>query len=97
MSKTEEKNVIANPLIVLREEFDDWAILFDPDTGNTFGLNPIGVLIWKQLDGHHSLDDIVTIIKEAAADVPSDVIGHVQAFVKNATGFGLVRYEEHRG
>ncbi|MCL5807643.1 MAG: SynChlorMet cassette protein ScmD [Deltaproteobacteria bacterium] len=97
MSQTEEKNVIANPLIVLREEFDDWAILFDPDTGNTFSLNPIGVLIWKQLDGHHSLDDIVTIIKEAAADVPSAVTGHVQAFVKNAAGFGLVRCEEHRG
>ena len=30
---------IANPLIVLREEFDDWAILFDPDTGDAFGLN----------------------------------------------------------
>jgi hypothetical protein len=30
----EQKNPIANPLIVLREEFDDWAILFDPDTGS---------------------------------------------------------------
>ena len=24
---------IANPLVVLREEFDDWAVLFDPDKG----------------------------------------------------------------
>jgi hypothetical protein len=23
----------ANPEIVLREEFDDWALLFNPDTG----------------------------------------------------------------
>ena len=29
-------NPIANPLIVLREEFDDWAILFDPDTGDAY-------------------------------------------------------------
>ena len=42
---------IANPLVVLREEFDDWAILFDPDTGNAFGLNPTGVYLWKLLDG----------------------------------------------
>ena len=25
--------LVANPAIVLREEFDDWAILFDPDSG----------------------------------------------------------------
>ena len=24
---------LANPLVVLREEFDGWAVLFDPDTG----------------------------------------------------------------
>ena len=38
---------IANPLAVLREEFDNWAILFDPATGNAFGLNPVGVLLRK--------------------------------------------------
>ena len=50
---------IANPLIVLREEFDDWAILFDPDSGDAFGLNPIGVHIWKRLDGNHAVKDIL--------------------------------------
>ena len=49
---------IANPLIVLREEFEDWAILFNPDKGTAFGLNPTGVYIWKFLDGEHSLDDL---------------------------------------
>ena len=43
-------NPVANPLIVLREEFDDWAILFDPDTGSAVGINPVGVAIWKVLD-----------------------------------------------
>jgi len=97
MKKKEEKNVTANPLIVLREEFDDWAILFDPDTGNTFGLNPIGVLIWKQFDGHHSLTDIVSIINETAESVPADVAGHVEAFVQNAVRCGLARYADQRG
>jgi hypothetical protein len=31
---------IGNPVVMLREEFDDRAILFDPDTGHGFGLNP---------------------------------------------------------
>ena len=34
---------VVNPLIVLRIEFDDWAILFDPDTGEGFTINPVGV------------------------------------------------------
>jgi len=49
---------VANPLVVLREEFDDWAVLFDPDSGNAFGLNPLGVFIWKLLDGHRTIEDI---------------------------------------
>ncbi len=31
-----EDKPIANPMIVFREEFDDWAVLFNPETGDTF-------------------------------------------------------------
>jgi hypothetical protein len=47
---------IANPFVLLREEFDDWAILFDLNSGHGFGLSPIGVYVWKFLDGEHSVD-----------------------------------------
>ena len=63
---------IANPLIVLREEFDDWAILFDPDTGHAFGLNPLGVFVWQRLDGEHSIQDIISELKESCEDVPGN-------------------------
>ena len=43
--------LLANPVAVLREEFEDAAVLFDPDTGEGYGLNPVGVFIWKLLDG----------------------------------------------
>ena len=49
MKNTEKPT--ANPDVVLREEFDDWAILFNPDTGRGFGLNPTGVYLWKIFDG----------------------------------------------
>jgi SynChlorMet cassette protein ScmD len=97
MNEPPEKNIVVNPLIVLREEFDSWAILFDPDTGNTFGLNPIGVLIWKHLDGHHSLDQIAEKIRDIAVDVPSDVSGHVQNFVRHAFELGLISREALQG
>jgi len=46
---------ISNPMVVFREEFDDWAILFDPETGKAFGVNPIGTEIWNKLDGKPDL------------------------------------------
>ncbi len=91
----EQRNACANPLIVLREEFDDWAILFDPDTGNAFGLNPTGVFIWKLLDGRHSPDDIVRELRNEAADVPEDAQQHVGAFIQSLETQGLVGYEVH--
>jgi len=87
------KNPIANPLIVLREEFDDWAILFDPDTGNAFGLNPTGVFIWKLLDGKHNTDDIVSRLCEEADDVPEDAGEHARQFIASLEQQGLVGYE----
>ena len=86
-------NPIANQLIVLREEFDDWAILFDPDTGDAFGLNPIGVHIWKRLDGNHSVKDILKDLYEGYEDVPEEVEGDVQEFIEDLVQRGLVGYE----
>ena len=91
-NKRPEKAVIANPFVVLREEFDDLAVLFDPDTGNTFGVNQIGVLVWKHLDGRHSLDDITEIVRESAEAVPLDVTRHIGNFVQAAIDLGLAGY-----
>ena len=46
---------IANPVCVLREEFDDWAVLFNPDTADAVGINPVGVAVWKLMDGRRDL------------------------------------------
>ena len=89
----EQKNPIANPLIVLREEFDDWAILFDPDTGNAFGLNPTGVFIWKLLDGKHGMEDIINKLRDEAEDVPEDAGEHARQFIASLEQQGLVGYE----
>jgi len=84
---------VANPLIVLREEFDDWAILFDPDTGNAFGLNPTGVFVWKLLDGEHSLEDISAELRTNAEHVPEEVKDHVHEFVQDLEKQGLVGFD----
>ena len=84
---------IANPLIVLREEFDDWAILFDPDTGDGFGLNPVSVFIWKRLDGRHTLQDILEELREACEDSPENAEQEIKDFIEELAGKGYVGHE----
>ncbi|MBN2199962.1 MAG: SynChlorMet cassette protein ScmD [Candidatus Aminicenantes bacterium] len=84
---------VANPQVVLREEFDDWAVLFDPDTAEGFAVNPVGVLIWKELDGNHDIADIVRVVREKCENVPEDVETHCREFVDSLIRKGLVGTE----
>ncbi len=84
---------MANSLVVLREEFDDWAILFDPDSGKALGVNPVGVFIWKHLDGKHTVENIVEELNKNCEDVPKDAENHVQEFIKQLLDEGMAGYE----
>lgn len=84
---------VANPLVVLREEFDDWAILFDPDTGHAFGLNPISVFVWQRLDGKHTIQEIISEMKDTYRDVPLEAENHLREFIANLLEHGLAGYE----
>jgi len=79
----------ANPRLVLREEFDNAAFLFDPGTGETIGLNAVSTLIFKCLDGRHSLKDILEKIETQFANVPEDTESQVKGFIQDLTGRGM--------
>jgi len=91
MSKADRP--IANPLIVLREEFDDWALLFDPDTGKVVGLNPVSVFIWKRLDGHHTQGEILIELRDYFESVPEEAEVHLTEFVQGLEERGFVGFE----
>ena len=84
---------ISNPVVVLREEFDDWAVLFNPDTARAVGLNPIGVEIWKHLDGEHRLEDLLVIVQGHYTDVPADALQDICNFTQSLAEGGFVGYE----
>ena len=90
---TEKPNPVANPLLVLREEFDDWAVLFDPDSGEAFGLNPVGVFIWKRLDGLHTEEDILRELTEECESISEDAAAHVTEFIEDLVSRGFAGYE----
>lgn len=91
---TNNDKLIANPLIVLREEFDDWAVLFDPDTGNAFGMNPISVFIWKHLDGQHTVKDITEKLHKECEDAPDDAEQYVKAFIEDLADKGMAGHDK---
>ena len=84
---------IANPIVVLREEFDDWAVLFNPDTAEAVGTNPVGVAVWKRMDGKRSLAEIVAEVKNSFAGVPDAVVQEIATFVDRLAASGFVGLE----
>jgi SynChlorMet cassette protein ScmD len=80
-----------NPDIVLREEYDDWAVLFDPNTGKTCGISPTGVFIWKQLDGSKAKADILLALGDACeGGLPAEASDDYDKFIAQLLEDGLV-------
>jgi SynChlorMet cassette protein ScmD len=84
---------VRNPVAVLREEFDDWAVLFNPDTAQAVGINPVGVSVWKLIDGKRTIDDMVAQIVKLYDEVPDSVRDDIAAFIQNLSEGGFVGYE----
>ena len=93
---TGKETVTVNSSVVLREEFDDWAILFDPDTNICLGINPVGVYIWRRLEEGLAITEIISSLKRDCNDVPPDVAGHVRDFIDSLISRGLAEKSARR-
>jgi len=80
-----------NPSVMLREEFDDWGVLFDTEKGEGFCINPMGIFIWKQLDGNKNTTDVISIIKNTYSDVPKDLSDHVKDLINQLQTHELIQ------
>ena len=81
-----------NPEIVYREDFDDWAVLFDPDTAETYGLEDVGKFVWKQIDGKKTVEDIVKLLPEEFDGITEEAAEDVEKFLNSMEEKGLVGY-----
>jgi len=86
---TDNGRTLQNPSIVFREEFDDWALLYDPDTGLAYGLNPTGAILWKHLDGTRSIDDLVKVLSDQFDRISEETPAHVERFLDSLVETGL--------
>jgi len=87
------KKFIVNPVVVLRKEFDDWAVLFNPDTAEAVGINPVGVTIWELLTEDSSMNIIVENIKNNFADVPGSAKEEIETFIEDLMNRGFIGSE----
>jgi len=83
---------VANPLAILREDFDDWFVLFDPDLDTGFGLNSVGAFIWKRLDGRNTMQDIMAELRSSCANIPDEAECFVRDFIQHLVDKGLAGY-----
>lgn len=92
--KTSDKP-IANPLAVLREDLDEWAVLFNPDTADAVGINPVGIMIWKRMDGTRTVAQLAAEVRDAYRDVPETAAAEIASFVDDLADKGFVGLEQH--
>ncbi len=73
---------------VLTKQVADEMVIVDMQKGIYHGLNPVGALIWDELDGEQSLSDIATGLMEQYPDVEratieADMLALMQALLDN--------------
>jgi hypothetical protein len=90
-TSTQIPRYIRNPDVVLREEDQDGALLFNPDTNQVKVINNTALFVWQQCDGKADLVTIVAAMQDAFDEVPEQqVTGQVQAFLDEMSAGGFI-------
>ena len=87
-----DSRLAVNPVLVLRVESDDCALLFDPDNGRVHLLNPTAVAVWQRLDGHRTLREIVAGLGEEFDGMGAEAATQVITLARSLAGLGAVGF-----
>jgi hypothetical protein len=85
------KRYIQNPDVNQREEDEDGALLFNPDTDQVQLISKTGLYIWKLCIEPHTVEEIVNRFREDFDEVPEDqVTTDVEEFLKQMVDSGFI-------
>lgn len=62
----------ANPVVSFKDEGDEGAVLYNPDTDKCVIINPVGSIIWRYLEEPRTPDEIITMLSESFSDVDAE-------------------------
>ena len=89
-----ESRVRQSPQVVARElSADEGGVLLHLETAQYHGVNPVGLLIWQQLDGERTVRDVVDAVRTSVEGAPPQVEGDVIQFLRDVHERGLVVVE----
>jgi len=82
---------IVNPDVNLREEDEDGALLYNPDTDRVQLLNPTGLHIWKLCAQGRTMEELIASLQADFDEVPADAVAtDVEEFVTHMTDSGFL-------
>lgn len=82
-----------NPETILRRDFGEPPLLFQPLFGEVAALSPMGMAIWQAVDGQRSVAEIAAQIQAQCEGAPPDLVDDVAAFLKDLQRRGFVSSE----
>lgn len=71
-----------NPMVVVREDFEDAAVAFNSNNGEIRSLNKTALFIWKEVEAGADVKQILAHLKDACGDsMPDNAEEDVLAFL----------------
>jgi hypothetical protein len=80
------------PNVVLREESDDWGMLFDADTGHAVALNPVAVCMFKAMQKARDVESVTAVISAEYDEVPETVDQDIHELIQKLTEAGFLGF-----
>jgi hypothetical protein len=93
MKKPDGMNIhyLCNPDVVLREEDESGALLFNPDTNQVKVINNTGLFIWNQFGSENNAETVAKALIEAFEDAPEDQVAQdVDEFITELLNTGFI-------
>jgi len=82
---------LCNPDVVLREEDESGALLFNPDTNQVKVINNTGLFIWNQFGSENNAETVAKALIEAFEDAPEDQVAQdVDEFITELLNTGFI-------
>lgn len=72
-----------NPNIIFRDEFDGHGVIFNPEDGQTFGLNPTAAMIYRLIGDGKTQDEILKALNEKLEEVPENAARELAEFIQD--------------
>jgi len=86
-------NWYVKPEVVLREEADEWGILFDPDTGHSLALNPVAISMFKAMREVPNVAGVAAAIRAEFENVPDTLDFDIRDLLTSLVEAGFIGYE----